>query len=124
MHSKTSIDTIRNLRRELKLAKDEIDASQFTALINALNKGEKLYSQIGGSIFASGIICGEIITDDIATKDGLHWHSRHYAPISKVSLIKPPIHIDEFRDFITISRTGAITKLTAEQEVELIGLRA
>lgn len=124
MHSKTSIDTIRHLRKELKLNKNEIDLSLFTVLINALNDGEKLYSEIGGSIFASGTVCGEIITDDIATKDGLHWQSRYYAPINKISLIKPPIHIDEFRPFITISRTGAITKLTAEQESELIDLRA
>lgn len=124
MHSKTSIDTIRYLRKELKLNKNEIDPSLFTVLINTLNDGEKLYSEIGGSIFASGIVCGEIITDDIAIKDGLHWHSQYYAPINKISLIKPPIHIDEFRGFITISRTGAITKLNVEQELGLIDLRA
>lgn len=124
MHSKTSIDTIGYLKKELKRNRREIDSATFDTLVNALSLGEDLYAEIGGSIFASGIVCGGIITDDVASRNGLHWRSQHYAPIGSIVQISPPIHIDQFRDFITVSRTGAITKLTANQEEELRKLRA
>ncbi len=92
-------------------------------LANALDKGEELYGQVGGSIFACGIVCDDIIVDDVATRDGLHWRSVYYAPIDNISLIEPPINIAEFRDFIMISRTGAITKLDDEQDERLRALR-
>lgn len=124
MHSKTSIDTIRHLRKELKLNQTEIDPVICDTLFKALNQGEELYREIGGTIFARGTVCGDIIIDDVATRDGLHWRSRYYAPIDSISLIRPPISIDEFFSFINISRTGAITKLTAEQNMELRALRS
>ena len=124
MHSKTSKDTIRHLKKVLRESQTEFDPSIYEALLSALRKGEEIYNEFGGAIFATGTVCGEIIADDVATQDGLHWQSRYYAPINRISRIKPPIHIDEFRDFITISRTGAITKLTLEQVKMLRGLRA
>lgn len=123
MHSKTSIDSIGRLRKELAQNKDEIGSTVFEILVNALNEAEGLYAQVGGSVFATGTVCGNIIIDDIAAKNGLHWRSKYYAPIGSICLIKPPIHIDEFRDFITISRTGAITELGADQEMKLRELR-
>ncbi len=119
MHSKTSIDTIRHLKRELESAQERIEPETYRLLLQALAKGEGLYASVGGSIFASGIVCGGIMVDDVASRDGLHWRSKHYAPIDSVVLIRPPIHISEFRDFISISRTGAITKLNAGQDVML-----
>ena len=124
MHSKTSIDTIKRLKRELKRTQSDINLAVFEVLDKALNEAERLYYQVGGSIFATGTVSGEIIVDNIATEDGLHWRSKYYAPTNSLSLIEPPIHIDEFRDFITISRTGAITKLNADQETKLQELRA
>lgn len=123
MFSKSSIDTIRRLRKELKLNRNEIEDFDCDVLFAALNEGEKLYREIGGAIFARGVVCGDIIIDDVAIREGLHWSSRCYAPIDSITLIKPPIHINEFRDFITISRTGAITKLNSEQAEMLAALR-
>lgn len=124
MHSKTSIDTIRHLKRELASLEDEMDSRDIALLRTALTKGEELYREIGGSIFAEGKVCGKIIIDNVATKDNLHWRSRYYAPIDSIVQIKPPINIAEFRDFITVSRTGAITKLSSEQNKELRTLRS
>lgn len=123
MHSKTSIDTIRRLKGELKRFQDDIEPETFDVLHQALNEGEDIYREIGGAIFARGTVCGDIIVDNIATEDGLHWRSKYYAPIDSILMIKPPIHIDEFRDFITVSRTGAITKLTSEQCQKLQEMR-
>lgn len=123
MHSKTSINTIRHLMKELESVQEEIEPEACEILLHALAKGDELYSSVGGSIFASGIVCGDIIVDDVASRDGLHWRSRYYAPIDSIALIQPPIHISEFRGYVSISRTGAITKLSAEQDAMLRELR-
>lgn len=123
MHSKTSIDTIRRLKNELKRTQNEMDSRICEVLFSALCEGESLYREVGGAVFAHGTVCGEIIVDDVAARDGLHWSSRYYAPIDSISLIEPPIDIGEFRAFITVSRTGAITRLTPEQDELLRGLR-
>lgn len=115
MRSKTSIDTIRSLKKQRKETEAVIDPSANKTLIEALDKAEKLYQSIGGCVFARGKVCGEIIVDNIARNDGLHWRSVYYAPIGDISVIEPPINISEFRDFIKISRTGAITKLDEGQ---------
>ncbi len=124
MHSKTSIDTIRHLKKELKTQWDDIDAYARDALGRALEKGEELYGKVGGSIFAMGRVSGDIIVDEVATRDGLHWRSRYYAPIDSIVLVEPPIGIAEFRSFISVSRTGAITKLDDSQDEMLRSLRA
>lgn len=113
MHSKTSIDTIRRLKRELK--KNGRPDGIHMDLEKALEQGERLYELYGGKIFATGTVCGNIIEDTIAREDGLHWRSVYYAPIDNVKVLSSPVDIVEFRDFITISRTGAITKLNEEQ---------
>lgn len=123
MHSKTSIDTIRSLKKQRKEMEADIDSNANKALIEALDKAEKLYQLIGGCVFAQGRVCGEIIVDNVARNDGLHWRSVYYAPIGDISVIEPPINISEFRDFIKISRTGAITKLDEGQEEKLLSLR-
>ena len=99
-------------------------SGDYDILLAALNRGEDFYRKCGGAIFAQGTVCGEVIVDNVAARDGLHWRSVYYAPIDSISLIEPPIHIDEFRDFISISRTGAITKLTNEQVEMLCRTRA
>lgn len=119
MHSKTSIDTIRRLKRDLHSSQNELNPHDRKILSHALDEGKKLYDQVGGSIFAYGKVCNEIIIDDIATRDGLHWRSVYYAPINNISLIEPPIQIAKFRDFIKISRTGAVTQLNDKQDALL-----
>lgn len=123
VHSKTSIDTICHLKRELESAQEKMESETCRFLLRAHAKGEDLYANVGGSIFAFGVVCGEIIIDDVASRNGLHWHSNCYAPIDSVTSIQPPIHISEFRDFVSVSRTGAITKLNAEQDAMLRRLR-
>ncbi|MBE6469308.1 MAG: hypothetical protein E7001_04975 [Coriobacteriaceae bacterium] len=90
MHSKTSIDTIRHLKRELERARDELASGDYDILLAALNRGEDLYRKCGGAIFAQGTVCGEVIVDNVAARDGLHWRSVYYAPIDSISLIEPP----------------------------------
>lgn len=85
-------------------------------------KGRSYTPSLADRFFTLGKVCDEIIVDDVATRDGLHWRSKYYAPIDAISLIKPPINIAEFRSFNTVSRTGAVTKLSSEQNERLQAL--
>lgn len=122
MHSKTSIDTIRHLRKQLHSLQPEIEPARYEILTKALDKGESLYQEIGGCIFAKGIVSGDIIIDESARDSELHWNSVYYAPISNIETFNNPVHISRFRDFIFISRTGAITKLDDQQTSRLLSL--
>lgn len=122
MHSKTSIDTIRRLRKELRSAQPKTEPAKYEILIKALDRGESLYRRIGGCIFAKGVVSGNIIVDKSSRNSKLHWSSIYFAPISNIETFDNPVHISQFRDFIFISRTGAITKLDDQQASKLLGL--
>lgn len=120
MFSKTSIDTIKFLKKQLKNISENDEFYEIKVpLMAALHRGELLYREFGGSIFAVGIVSGDVIEDSFAEDNNLHWRSRYYAPINNIVCLKRPIHIKDFRDFIFVSRTGAITKLSKAQEEKL-----
>ena len=120
MFSKTSIDTIRRLKCELKNISEDDELYETKELLAVgLNRGEMLYKEYGGCIFAKGVVSGEVFVDSFAVENDLHRKSRYFAPIDDMMVFDKPIHISDFRDFITISRTGAITKLTPEQNQQL-----
>lgn len=122
MHSKTSIDTIRRLKRQLHSEGFEARPDTYDIIAEALDYGEELYERIGGCIFAKGVVDGDIIVDESARSNGLHWSSIYYAPISDIEVFDEPVHISQFREFIFISRTGAITKLDDAQTERLLKL--
>ena len=122
MHSKTSIDTIRRLRKELRSLQSEIEPTRYGIIAKALDSGESLYKRIGGCIFAKGIVNGNVVVDKSACDSRLHWSSIYYAPISNIEVFDSPVHISRFRDFIFISRAGAITKLDDQQVSKLLSL--
>lgn len=111
MHSKTSIDTIRHLQKELKTCEYELDPGMATRLFATLVQAKAIYDRIGGSVFAVGQVCGDTIVDNVAAESGLHWRNNVYAPINNIEVFSRPAHISKFRDFLKISRTGGITEL-------------
>ncbi len=111
MFSKTSIDTIRHLKKEFKTEKDSFSNDVQTIINNSLNSGENLYEQYGGCIFAIGKVNGKLINDDFAEENGFHWKGRIYAPISDIILLEKPLHISEFNSFILVSRQSSITPI-------------
>ncbi len=111
MYSKTSIDTIRHLKKEFKTEKDSFSNDIQKIVEDSLNSGEKLYDQYGGCIFAIGKINGQLINDNFAEENGFHWKGRIYAPISNIVILDKPIHISEFNSFILVSRQSSITPI-------------
>lgn len=115
MHAVTSIDTIKRLKRELDKSKSAFSDEDYSVLKDALERASSIYRLYGSKIFATGKVCGDIIEDTIARDEGLHWRSIYYAPIDSIRVLCNPVDISKFRDFIKISRTGAITKLEPSQ---------
>ena len=75
MHSKTSIDTIRRLKRQLQSEGFDSRPDAYDTIADALDHGEELYRRIGGCVFAKGVVSGDVIVDENARNSGLHWSS-------------------------------------------------
>ena len=111
MFSKTSIDTIRNLKKEFKQKISNYTIEEQKIIQTSLSTGENQYKKYGGSIFAIGKANGTLIYDNIASEEKFHWKGRIYAPIDDIRVLENPIHISEFSSFIFISRQSSITPL-------------
>ena len=84
----------------------------------ALNR--ELYERYGGKIFAVGKVCSIPKYNHENLKE-LHWGSPIYANYDEVTLLEHPIDISEFREYITVSRGGAITPVLGESFSRLKG---
>ena len=76
----------------------------------------ELYKKYAGNIIAIGVVEKEPFQEQDSGYAFPHWRNPWYAKIGKFQLLSTPIHISEYRDYITVSRTGSITRLTKEQE--------
>ncbi|EJN94878.1 hypothetical protein ACVRW7_07545 [Streptococcus ratti] len=124
MYSKTSINTIRRLRKQLNEVKDAdvFGVEEVTKLFLLLDKGEYYYSKFGASIFALGQVRGRLFRDDFSYINSFHWGSNIYSGIDNVKVLRNPIAIDDFREFIHISRQSGITPVLGMEFSELKNL--
>lgn len=90
-------------------------------LISFAEEERMLYKRFAGTIMAIGKVAAEPFMADSGYEHA-HWKSPWYAQIGDFHRLPVPIHIDSFRDFITVSRTGAITKLDIDQTNRLLEL--
>lgn len=78
-----------------------------------------LYKEYAGKIVATG----KVVEDPFQTDDSGYefpaWRNTWYAKIGSFKLLDTPISIDDFRSFVTVSRTGSITRLSEEQVSQL-----
>ena len=81
-------------RDNLGLATSHIPASYGQEFINWVDKEKSLYKQYSGNLMGYGVIVSKPIYDS-----GSNWW---YADIEKLQQFPNPIHIDDFRSFITI----------------------
>ena len=63
-----------------------------------------------------------MIVDSFAVENKLHWTSKYFAPIDDMIVLDKPIHINDFRDFITISRTSLSSANERGSEVSTASL--
>lgn len=103
--ARTAVDHMRHLRKIVS----EIDSD---ILQRYTDYEYALHEAFSGKIFAVGIITEA----PFQRSDG---DPTWYAKINLYQLLKAPIDLSEFKDFIKLNSFGAITKLTAEQEKKL-----
>ena len=121
MHSVTSKSTISRLSTELKCTKQDYSCDRYHKIWNGLLHGKELYQQYGGKIFAVGMVEGAPFHDDYFdnNQQDIHWKSKIYAKIINLYCFTVPIDIDEFHDFIMVSRQSAITPVFGKEFEQL-----
>ena len=112
MCAKTSWDT-RHVGGLRKIAREEGDP----ALIRFAEDQYKKYKKYAGKILAVGQI-----TDNPYEISPQYYgqRSQWFARIDNIVLFAKPVDISQFNDFVMVSRTNAITKLTPEQTGSLM----
>ena len=107
-HAKTAIQSIRRLESELNR---NIEIENYDILLQGLQHARELYSKYGGKIFAIGRVLGRPFYDDGEWQEGAHWNGKVYAEIGDIAILQNPVDVDEFSNFITVSRHSAITSV-------------
>lgn len=77
------------------------------------------YREYAGSIVAVGRVGEKPFQTEVSGWGSPYWRSPRYAKIEDMELLNTPVNIAQFRDFIKVSRTGAITRLNMEQHQKL-----
>lgn len=77
------------------------------------------YREYAGSIVAVGRVGEKPFQTEVSGWGSPYWRSPWYAKIEDMELLNTPVNIAQFRDFIKVSRTGAITRLNMEQHQKL-----
>ncbi|MCQ2449571.1 MAG: hypothetical protein MJ132_05215 [Clostridia bacterium] len=111
MCAKTAKDHIAHVCAEAKKLNDN-------ELINFAEEERKKYNSYAGHLLAVGML-EDLPFQDVSDFPYQGWKSPWYGKICDLKLFDHPVSIDDFRDFINISRTGSITKLTNEQWSQL-----
>lgn len=109
MHAKSAKNTISELTTTLDYGSFSYTEDQIDLLQNWLSKGRKLYSRYGGKIFAVGHIGKNPEYSRTYVREEVHWRSGIYAGIEDCWILDNPVPIEEFRDYIFVSKQSSIT---------------
>lgn len=115
MCAKTSVNHMGHVRKQASETGDQ-------KFIKFAEDQYSKYREYAGKIVAVGTVADYPFQSDDSGYREAHWRSPWYAIINNLILLNNPVSIDSFRDFIKVSRTGAITKLTSEQEKQLLDI--
>ena len=123
MHSKTSNSHLTAIRSELNRRASEFGEEEWHRLKFWVNHELDVHRMYGGRVFAIGRVAGKPYkeTDGFVHK---HWASTIYADIDDIQILKEPVHISEFNDFIYVSRQNAITPVFGKEYEQLMSLIA
>lgn len=110
MCAKTSVNHIAHLCKQLK------DGGGGASELSIFAESQKQnYKRFAGSVVALGRVAEEPFQTEISGWRTPYWRSPWYAKVDEIHVLRCPVFIEQFRNFISVSRTGAITKLTDEQ---------
>ena len=94
-------------RHNLGMLTSHIPPNYGQGFQNFVDQEKALYKKYSGHILGYGAVVSSPVFDSI---DG-----RWYSNISSLRQFMNPIHIDDFRSFISVSQTSSVTKLKNDQ---------
>lgn len=110
MCAKTSVDHMGHLCALLRNMEMESEGLYAFALAQ-----RSAYQEYAGSIVAVGKVADKPFQTEASGWEAPYWRRPWYAKIEDMELLSSPVNIADFRDFIKVSRTGSITKLSEQQ---------
>ncbi len=123
MHSKSSLQTIRRLKKELNDCRDVYSPGDYLIISEALERGERWYNRFGGKIFLVAQVAGKPFKEKpLDYDDNPQWKIRTYAYLTGEKLLENPIELEEFNDFIKLSCGGTITPVYCKEFEKLKNL--
>ena len=114
MFKKTANATISATRTQYRKTINKYSQREQRLIEIGLKRGTELFKKYGGCIFGFGRISADNYYQKVSTDDNFHWNSPIYAAIEDLYFLDVPIHIDDFREFLTISRANSFTPVLGE----------
>ena len=113
MHSKTARSSITSLRTQIIRNKAVYTQSEYDRYLKYITHALEIHDKYGGKIFAVGRVSGapEYVEPEEVINEYNHWRSRYYSAIDNIIPLEEPIDIQQFREYILLSKGGAITPL-------------
>lgn len=113
--AKSSINTIRKLKRECEKLSDTDDRKEEFYFI--LENAEELYRQIGGCIFAVGRVCENSTTGRLY--EASHFKNRVFADVTDFAILRAVITLETFSKFAPLEFKRSITPVLGESFEQL-----
>lgn len=85
------------------------------SVIAVLERSLSLAHRYGGTIFGCGLVGGTTEFQAEPPQGRYHFENRRFAPIEHVDLFDHPLHYDQFKQTVPVSRFRAVTPLTTER---------
>lgn len=103
----SSAQAISHVRAEMKKQRDYIQPDDYRILNFGVMREESIYDRYGGTIFAIGKVAGNI---EIVSGD-----KRVYARVDNIVILDQPLHYDQFKGKVPVSKGGSITPVYSEK---------
>ena len=103
----SSAQAISHVRAEMKKQRDFIQPDDYRFLNFGVMREESIYDRYGGTIFAIGRVSGNIET--------VSGDKRVYARVDNIIVLDQPLHYDQFKGKVPVSKGGSITPVYSEK---------
>ena len=120
LHTRAAKTNITRLQTELKKQQSILSKKDYDLLDQALKKASDNFDRIGGKIYAVGQVLAPAYEDDdpddpfyIDPKDW-GYRSRDLTTVGNIFILDNPVSMDDFTDFIFLSRGGDHTTVVGE----------
>ena len=107
MTTVSSIQAISHIRAEIKRLKEHLQPSDYRLLNYGVMREESFYDRYGGRIFAVGKVAGNI--------EKVSGDKRVYARVDDIVLLEQPLHYDQFKEKVPVSKGGSITPVYSDK---------